>query len=121
MPTLALTCATSTELITPFAFTSSRKFEPLIGWPACDLVRLTSEASRRYFNTGNIREWQTKNVRGDSGQVVSGRPNSLGRTKGRPENGPNDHSQEKRRDYGCWTKEAFPTDESSMGSKAKIR
>src|SRR6266849_8026767 len=44
VPTLALTWATSTELITPFAFTSSRKFEPLTATPTCDLVRLTSEA-----------------------------------------------------------------------------
>src|SRR6266446_4787575 len=44
VPTLALTCATSTELINPLAFTSSRKFEPLTAWPTCDLVRLTSEA-----------------------------------------------------------------------------
>src|SRR5439155_15691291 len=40
----ALTCATSTELIAPFAFTSSRKFEPVTATPTCDLVRLTSEA-----------------------------------------------------------------------------
>src|ERR1700737_1816297 len=44
VPTLDLTSATSTELITPFAFTSSRKFELETGWPTCDLVRLTSEA-----------------------------------------------------------------------------
>src|SRR5439155_12998431 len=44
VPTSALTCATSTELIAPFAFTSSRKFEPLTATPTCDLVRLTSEA-----------------------------------------------------------------------------
>src|SRR5439155_11367107 len=44
VPTLDLTSATSTELIKPFAFTSSRKFEPVTAWPTCDLVRLTSEA-----------------------------------------------------------------------------
>src|SRR5712692_9199062 len=44
VPTLALSWATSTELITPFAFTSSRKFEPLTDTPTCDLVRATSEA-----------------------------------------------------------------------------
>src|ERR1700737_4687197 len=44
VPTLDLTSATSTELIVPLAFTSSRKFEPLTACPTCDLVRLTSEA-----------------------------------------------------------------------------
>src|ERR1700737_2407324 len=44
VPTLDLTRATSTELIRPFAFTSSRKFELETAWPTCDLVRLTSEA-----------------------------------------------------------------------------
>jgi hypothetical protein len=43
----------------------------------------------------------------------------LGKPKGKRQNGPNDHSQEKRRDYGCWTKEAFPTDESPLGGKKK--
>jgi hypothetical protein len=44
VPTSALTCATSSALIEPLAFTSSRKFEPLTGCPACDFVWLTSEA-----------------------------------------------------------------------------
>ena len=39
-----MTGATSTELITPLAFTSSRKFEPLTVAPTCDLVRATSAA-----------------------------------------------------------------------------
>ena len=36
--------ATSVELIVPFAFTSSRKFELLTGMPTCDLVKATSVA-----------------------------------------------------------------------------
>src|SRR5438876_10762653 len=44
VPTSDLTSATSTELINPLAFTSSRKFEPVTACPTCDLVRLTSEA-----------------------------------------------------------------------------
>src|SRR4029077_5304933 len=49
VPTLVLTCATSVALIVPFALTSSRKFEPEIAWPTCDLVRPTSEALTAAF------------------------------------------------------------------------
>jgi hypothetical protein len=77
--------------------------------------------SRRYFNAVNIQERQTKNVCGDSGQIVSGRPSSLGKAKGRRQNGADDRGRKKRRNHRCWTKEAFPIDESSVGSEEKSK
>src|SRR3984893_18645495 len=49
VPRLVLICATSATLITPFAFTSSRKFELPTPWPTCALVRLTSAALTAAF------------------------------------------------------------------------
>jgi hypothetical protein len=42
----------------------------------------------------------------------------LGKAKGRHEN---HSSQEKGWNYRCWTEKAFPTDESSLGGKARTR
>jgi len=45
----------------------------------------------------------------------------LGKTKSKRQNGSNDQSQKKRRDYRCRTQEAFSIDESSMGGKTESR
>jgi len=43
----------------------------------------------------------------------------LGKAKGKRQNGSQDRGGKKRRNHRCWTEEAFPIDESSMGSKAE--
>jgi hypothetical protein len=45
----------------------------------------------------------------------------LGRAKGKRQNGSDDGGPKKRRNHRCWTKEAFPIDESPMGGKTESR
>jgi hypothetical protein len=45
----------------------------------------------------------------------------LGKAKGKRQNGSDDGGRKKRRNHRCWTKEAFPIDESPLGGKKKSR
>jgi hypothetical protein len=45
----------------------------------------------------------------------------LGKAKGKRQNGSDDGGPKKRRNHRCWTKEAFPIDESPMGGKTESR
>ena len=53
------------------------------------------------------------------GQTCGGRQSALGQTEGWRQDGSNDHGQKKGWNHPCWTEEAFPADESSVGGKKK--